>query len=153
MKAGWGTLWAASFLVGAGFAEAQQPIEIPGDLEMRLALSALPPHLRAEATVYRYDAGEGMVVAREGSNGFHAMVSRIEPAVFRGEWSYDEHPIDVLLPIAFDGAGVEGPMKPFLDAAELLARGATPQELKGEMRSRFDAQVYSPASRSGVAFM
>lgn len=101
--------------------EAQDPL--PRELEIELAMSALPPHLRGEATVYVLDPREGFVVAREGENGFHAFVSRVDPAVFRGDWVYEEHAADVLLPIAFDAAGAEAPMRTYFDAHALRAGG------------------------------
>jgi len=47
---------------------------LPRDLEIQLALSALPPHLRDNATVYVLNPAKGFEVARQGTNGFHAFV-------------------------------------------------------------------------------
>src|ERR1700724_2737679 len=49
---------------------------LPRDLEIQLALSALPPHLRDNATVYVLNPETGFSVARQGTNGFHALVAR-----------------------------------------------------------------------------
>jgi hypothetical protein len=49
---------------------------LPRDLEIQLALSALPPHLRDNATVYVLNPDKGFEVARKGTNGFHAFVAR-----------------------------------------------------------------------------
>jgi hypothetical protein len=49
---------------------------LPRDLEIQLALSALPPHLRDKATVYVLNPAQGFEVARKGTNGFHAFVVR-----------------------------------------------------------------------------
>ena len=49
---------------------------LPRDLEIQLALSALPPHLRDNATVYVLNPAKGFEVARKGTNGFHAFVAR-----------------------------------------------------------------------------
>src|SRR5262245_27990432 len=49
---------------------------LPLDLEIQLALSALPPHLRDSATVYVLNPDKGFEIARKGSNGFHAFVAR-----------------------------------------------------------------------------
>ncbi|HEY1407113.1 MAG TPA: hypothetical protein VF857_10930, partial [Spirochaetota bacterium] len=38
------------------------------DLEIQLALSALPPHLRDKATVYIQNPDKGFEVARKGTN-------------------------------------------------------------------------------------
>ena len=45
---------------------------LPRDLEIQLALSALPPHLRDNATVYVLNPDKGFEVERKGTNGFHA---------------------------------------------------------------------------------
>jgi len=59
--------------------EATKKIDpLPRDLEIQLALSALPPHLRDKATVYTLDPDRGFEVARKGMNGFHAYVARTD---------------------------------------------------------------------------
>lgn len=130
---------------------AQDPL--PRDLEIELAESALPPHLRSEATVYVLEPRRGFEVVREGGNGFHAFVSRTDPAVFRGDWDYDEYPTDVLLPIAFDAAGAEEPMRAYFDAHALRAQGLSAHGLKERMRDRFLSGSYAPPGRAGVAYM
>jgi hypothetical protein len=42
---------------------------------MQLALSALPPQLRDNATVYVLNPQKGFEVGRKGTNGFHAFVA------------------------------------------------------------------------------
>ena len=66
-------------------AQNQQPANRPGtvvplprDLEIQLALSSLPPHLRENATVYVLNPDKGFEVARAGTNGFSALVARTE---------------------------------------------------------------------------
>jgi len=59
---------------------------LPRDLEIQLALSALPPHLRDNATVYTLNPDKGFEVARKGTNGFHAFVARTGDDSFRGSW-------------------------------------------------------------------
>jgi hypothetical protein len=59
---------------------------LPRDLEIQLALSALPPHLRDHATVYVLNPAKGFEVARNGTNGFHALVARTGDDTFRGTW-------------------------------------------------------------------
>ena len=43
---------------------------MPRELEIKYALSALPPHLRDGAAVYVLDLAKGYVLARPGTNGF-----------------------------------------------------------------------------------
>jgi len=57
---------------------------LPQDLEIQLALSALLPHLRYDATVYVLNPDKGFEVARKGTNGFHAFVARTGDDTFRG---------------------------------------------------------------------
>ena len=80
---------------------------LPRDLEIQLALSALPPHLRDNATVYVLNPAKGFEVARQGTNGFHAFVARTGDDAFRGSWPLREYRDDILYPIAFDNAGAK----------------------------------------------
>jgi hypothetical protein len=120
---------------------------------MQLAESALPPRLRAEATIYVLDPATGFEVAREGSNGFHAFVARQDWAAFWGTWDYTEHPDDVIVPIAFDAAGQRQPMRAIFEAHELQARGKSAHEVKQTIRQRFLIGEYKPHERAGVAYM
>ena len=54
---------------------------LPRDLEIQVALSALPPHLRDNATVYVLNPDKGFEVARKGTNGFTPLLP--EPATIR----------------------------------------------------------------------
>ena len=113
-------------------ARALEPL--PEDLEFELALSALPPHLRADAAVYLLDPDAGFELARPGTNGFHAFVIRIDNAAFTADWDYDSYPEDILVPIAYDEAGVPAQMKLHFDVAALHAKGTPARETKRLMR-------------------
>lgn len=68
-------------------AAAATPVKLEAlaeDLEIELALSSLPPHLRKDATVYVLRPAKGFERVRQGSNGFHALVSRLGDDTFRG---------------------------------------------------------------------
>ncbi len=75
---------------------------LPRDLEIQLALSALPRHLRDSATVYVLNPDKGFEVARKGTNGFHAFVARTGDDTFRGSWPFTKYRDDILYPISFD---------------------------------------------------
>src|SRR5947209_2423286 len=107
---------------------------LPRDLEMQLALSALPPHLRDNATVYVLNPDKGFEVARKGTNGFHAFVARTGDDTFRGSWPLKKYRDDILYPISFDEAGSKAQMRVFFDAAEMEAKGTPPEELKKTMQ-------------------
>ena len=56
---------------------------LPRDLEVQLALSALPRHLRADATVYVLNPASGFEMFRKGTNGFQP--SSLEPVTIPSE--------------------------------------------------------------------
>src|SRR5262245_42871160 len=126
---------------------------LPRDLEIRLALSALPPHLRDNATVYVLNPAKGFEVARPGTNGFHALVARIGDDTFRGTWPLTVYRDDILYPISFDEAGAKAQMRICLDAAEMQAKGTPPGELKQIMEDRYRTHYYKAPERAGVSYM
>jgi hypothetical protein len=135
----------------AGAADRIEPL--PRDLEIELALSALPPHLRDGATVYVLNPAKGFEVARKGTNRFHTFVARTGDDTFKGSWPLTEYRDDILYPIAFDDAGVKAQMRIFFDAAELQAKGTPAPELKKIMQDRFKAEYYKAPQRAGVSYM
>src|ERR1035437_3287415 len=89
-----------SVTAGAQSTEKKNKLEpLPRDLEVQLALSALPPHLRDNATVYVLNPDKGFEVARQGTNGFHAFVARTGDDSFRGSWPLTKYRADILYPI------------------------------------------------------
>ena len=126
---------------------------LPRDLEMELALRALPPHLRDKATVYVLNPAKGFEVARKGTNGFHAFVARTGDDTFRGTWSFKAYRDDILYPISFDEAGVNAQMRVFFDAAAMQAEGMPPEELKKQIQERYATHYYKAPERVGVSYM
>src|SRR4029453_8950990 len=105
-------------------ASAQDKIEpLPRDLEIQLALSALPRHLRDSATVYILNPAKGFEVTHKGTGDFHAFVARTGDDTFRGSWPLTEYRSDILYPVAFDRPGSRARSEAFFDAAEMKARG------------------------------
>ncbi len=86
----------------------------PVDLETDFALSALPPHLRSEATVYLLEPNKGFYIGRQGTNGFVCFVSRTE-------WEWADFRNDLATPISFDPEGAKTIVPVFLDVAALRA--------------------------------
>ena len=153
-------LAAAVFSIMAGAADRQArndamtKIEpLPRDLEIQLALSALPPHLRDHATVYVLNPDKGFEVARTGANGFHALVARTGDDAFRGSWPLTDYRDDVLYPISIDKAGAKAQMRVFFDAAEMQANGTPAGELKKIIKDRFKRGYYKAPERAGVSYM
>jgi len=132
---------------------AQSLTALPEPIEIELARSALPPHLRAEATIHLLRPDRGFEVAVQGSNGFHALVVRNDPAFVRGDWPYPAYRNDLLIPIAFDAAGVPAHLQVLLDVAAARAAGTPPEELRTRMRARFAEGYYPVPSRVGMAYM
>jgi hypothetical protein len=126
---------------------------LPRDLEIQLALSALPPHLRDGATVYVLNPEKGFEMARKGTNGFSALVARTGDDTFRGPWPLKEYRSDILYPISFDEAGAKAQMRVFLDAAEMQAKRTPPEELKRTIQKRYKTNYYKAPERAGVSYM
>jgi hypothetical protein len=126
---------------------------LPRDLEIQLALSALPLHLRDNATVYVLNPDTGFEIARKGTNGFHAFVARTGDDTFRGAWPLKEYRDDILYPISFDSAGARAQMQIFFDAAQMQARGTPPGELKRNIQDRYKTGYYKAPERAGVSYM
>jgi hypothetical protein len=126
---------------------------LPRDLEIQLALSALPAHLRDNATVYVLNPDKGFEVARKGTNGFHALVARTGDDTFRGAWPLTQYRDDILYPISFDQAGAKAQLRVFFDAAEMQAKGTPPEELKRIIQERYKANYYKAPERAGISYM
>src|SRR5947208_16392267 len=87
---------------------------LPRDLEIQLALSSLPPHLRENATVYVLNPDKGFEVARAGTNGFSALVARTGDDAMRGPWLLTAYPDDILYPISWAQAAAKTQLPLFL---------------------------------------
>jgi hypothetical protein len=122
-------------------------------LEIQLALSALPPHLRDSATVYVLNPDKGFEVARKGTNEFHAFVAQTGDDTFRGSWPFTEYRDDILYPVSFDKAGVTAQMRVIFDAAEMQAKGTPPSELKKIIQNRYKTKYYKSPERAGLSYM
>ena len=147
------------FSLAAG-AEDKQALKVmkqieplPRDLEIQLALSALPPHLRDNATVYVLNPEKGFEVAHKGTNGFHTFVARTGDDSFRGSWPLTEYRDDILYPVSFDKAGTKAQMRVFFDAAEMQAKGTPPGELKKIIKDRYKTGYYKAPERVGISYM
>jgi hypothetical protein len=123
---------------------------LPRDLEIQLALSALPPHLRSDATVYVLNPDKGFEIAKKGTNGFQALVARTGDDTFRGTWPLTEYRDDILYPIGFDKAGAKAQMQVFIDAAKMQAEGTPPTELKKIILDRHKTGYYKAPERAGI---
>jgi hypothetical protein len=119
----------------------------PTDLETDFALSALPPHLRSEATVYLLDPQKGFYVGRQGTNGFICFISRTE-------WEWEEFRNDLATPISYDAEGAKTIFPVYIDVAAMRASGKyTPAQIKDSVIQRIKKGIYKAPARTGVSYM
>lgn len=121
---------------------------MPRALEMALALSAAPPHLRDSAGVYLLDPARGYVEARASTNGFHCLVARTE-------WEWPQLPFrdDIFVPVCSDAAGAAAWLPVMIDVAAMRAHGDSPRAVYDEVTRRFaDGRYHAPA-RTGISYM
>ena len=107
------------------------------DLEIRLAVNALPKELRDGAAVMVLESN-GYVKARSGTNPFTCIVSR------RGGNFY---------PVCFDEEGTRTILPAFVDDAVFRMKGLTEQEIEQKLAEGFEQGRYRPPSRPGIAYM
>jgi hypothetical protein len=119
---------------------------MPSALETRFALSALPPALRAEATVYLLDPATGYRPSKQGTNGVTCIVERTA-------WELRDFRDDIYISLCYDAAGTKTYLKVIMDAAALRARGTGPAALYDEMMRRFAKGIYRTPERAGVSYM
>ena len=149
-------LAAMASVTASSWLESAPPNEVialPESLEIELARSALPPYLRDGATVYVYDADVGYRVAVDGSNGFHALVGRDDPAVRWAAFTFEAYPRDFLIPVAFDEAARNAQLKAYLDLGRWRAEGVAAPEAQRRLREGFEHGEYETPARTGVGYM
>jgi hypothetical protein len=127
---------------------ANEPVieQMPAELETRFALSALPPALRDQATVYLLDPQEGYTLARQGTSGLTCLVERTV-------WEWVDFRDDIYIPLCYDAAGTKAHLKVMMDAAELRAEGMGPAALKAEIESRYRNGFYRAPEKPGLSYM
>ncbi len=101
--------------------QAMEPTieQMPPELETRFALSALPPALRAKATVHLLDPKRGYKLSRQGASGVTCIVQRTV-------WEMADFRNDIYTPLCYDAVGTNTYLKVIMDAAELRARVSSP---------------------------
>lgn len=126
---------------------AAQLDKMPADLETQLALSALPPHLRAAATVYLLDPAKGYYITQKGTNGFICFVTRTD-------WEWGEFRKDIFAPMAYDAEGARTIFPLYRDPAAMRASGKfTPKQIKDTMVNRIQKGIYRAPARGGISYM
>ena len=119
---------------------------MPGTLELRFALSALPPALRGAATVYRLDVRQGYVLAQRGTGGVSCLVQRTA-------WEQADFRDDIYVPRCYDAAGSATYLEVLRDAEALRIRGMAAPTLKVEIQRRYDTKRYRAPEKAGLSYM
>ena len=124
------------------------PEQMPELLEIRFALSAAPPHLRANATTYVLDPAKGYVLRHGGTNGVSCIVVRTD-------WQFRSEPFrdDVFWAVCYDSEGSKTLLQDYIYAAELRARGMDVKQVHAQVTRRFGSPSYPNPSRVGIGYM
>lgn len=133
-------------------ASADDLVQLPRDLEIELALSALPAALQDEATIYVRDPKKGFVLHRQGSNDFTTFVARTSIRFYEADWAYT-YPRDQLIPIAYDSIGMAHHAVPWFDLERRRIEGVAPEDAKRMLRERFSDGTYQAPSQGGLSYM
>jgi len=122
---------------GARLAQSPQYPLLPRALEIELALSAAPAHLRADATVWVLDKS-GYALARKGGNPFTCVASRRAGDLF---------------PVCWDAEGTRSLLPLDIDDAQLRLAGKSGAEIDAIVTERFKSGHYHAPARPGIAYM
>lgn len=131
---------------------AQDLVDLPRDLEIELALSALPPELQNNATVYLRDPQKGFFMYRQGTNEWATFVARTSVRFYQADWEY-EYPSDQLIPVAFDKIGMAHHAIPYFDIELMRINRMPAKEAKKIIRQRFNAGIYKAPPQGGLSYM
>lgn len=114
----------------------------PLDIEMNLALTGAPIHLRSGASVYVYGA-TGFKKVRVGTNGITCLLNR--DAFIYGAKQFK--------PTCWDSIGDTTYIPVMLKVGELLAKGQTPDAIRAAIANGFAAGMFRAPTTGGVAYM
>jgi len=121
----------------AQFAHSAQYPLFPRPLEIELALSAAPRHLRDNASVWVLDSN-GYTLAKKGTNAFSCIVSRRAGDLF---------------PVCWDVEGARSLMSVDLDDAQLRLSGKSGTDVETIVADRYKSGQYHAPARAGIAYM
>jgi hypothetical protein len=150
MKIRWAATLIAISLTGMAATPGQASDTVlepmPAKLETRFALSAAPPELRKQSTVYLLDPGKGYQLARKGTNGVTCIVERTA-------WELADFRNDIYIPLCYDAAGTKTYLQFIMDAASLRAQGLNSAALKSEIEKRYRDKTYAVPQKPGLSYM
>jgi hypothetical protein len=120
--------------------------QMPAKLETQFALSAAPPALRDQASVYLLDPKTGYQLSQQGTSGVTCLVERTV-------WELADFRNDIYIPLCYDAVGARTYLKVIMDTARLRAQGMSPTALKAEIENRYDNKTYKAPENSGLSYM
>jgi hypothetical protein len=120
--------------------------QMPAELEARFALSALPPAIREEATLYLLDPTKGYQLSRQGTSGVTCLVERTV-------WEWVDFRNDIYIPLCYDAVGTKAHLKVIMNTATLRAQGTSPAALKAEIENRYKNKTYRTPEKPGLSYM
>lgn len=115
---------------------------LPRSQEVELALAAGPEHIRSEAGVYVFGKS-GYQQVRSGTNGFTCLVNR------DGQQKGGR----VLRPTCWDAEGSATIVPVMLRVGELIAEGATAEEIEQDIERGFQSEGFISPRKTGIAYM
>jgi hypothetical protein len=120
--------------------------QMPAKLETQFALSALPPALRGQASVYLLDPKTGYQLSRQGTSGITCLVQRTV-------WEMADFRNDIYFPLCYDAVGTRTYLEVIMDAARLRAEGMSSAALKTEIENRYKNKTYKVPEKAGLSYM
>ena len=120
--------------------------QMPEKLETQFALSALPPAMRGQATVYLLDPKKGYRLSRQGTSGVTCLVERTV-------WEWADFRNDIYIPLCYDAVGTKAHLKVIMDTAALRTLGMGPTALKAEVENRYKNKTYGAPEKAGLSYM
>jgi hypothetical protein len=120
--------------------------QMPAKLETQFALSALPPAMRDQATVYLLDPRKGYQLSQQGTSTVTCLVERTA-------WEQVDFRNDIYVPLCYDAEGTKAYLKVIMDAAALRIQGMSPVALKTEIENRYKTKTYTVPERAGLSYM
>lgn len=107
--------------------------------EIALALSAAPPHIARNASIYVLDATR-VIRIKEGTNGFACFVER----------DYDPR---ALYPVCYDPEGMRSLLPVAIRKTELLRQHRSKMEVEADIAEGFRSGRFRPPARISIAYM
>ena len=118
----------------------------PRALEVQLAVSAGPEHLRNAAAVYVYES-KGYVLARPGAKtGLAGVTCLVNRDAFLDGY-------EALKPTCFDPEGTARIVPMILREGEMLAKGVDAATIRKTIETAFQKKELEPPRRAGIAYM